>query len=289
MFESIGKKNIRGKIAIVTGAGSGIGRTISEYMAVRGAVVVVTDINLQSANETLHQVKEKGGEGIALHTDVCDAAAVAEMISATYNSYGRIDYIFNNAGLALNGEFKDMTLEHWQMMMDVNFWGVVYGCKSVYPVMIKQGKGHIVNVASFAGLMPGGLMTSYSASKHATVGFTLNLRSEAKQYGIRVTALCPGYIETPMHENAINVTDYVIEHDIKYRRQKHNYPTPEDCINHMMKGVLKNKAIVVSPRKQIPFWWLYRLFPASLPWIWSKIIRRIKNRHSNERQKKYVK
>jgi short-subunit dehydrogenase len=87
-------------------------------------------------------------------------------------------------------------------------------------------------------------MTSYSASKFAAVGFTLNLRSEAKQYGINVTALCPGYLETPMHESALNVTDYVIEHDKKYRDKKHNWPTAEKCINHMMRGVEKTKALL---------------------------------------------
>ncbi len=276
-------KNVKGKIAVITGAGSGLGRTLSEYLSRHGAMVIVTDINLEKATETLRLVKDNGGDGLALQTDVCNAAEVDKMIAHTFNTYGRIDYLFNNAGAALNGEFKDMTLEHWKKMMDVNFWGVVYGCKSVYPIMIKQGEGHIINVSSFAGLMPGGLMSSYSASKHAAVGFSLNLRSEAKQYGVKVTTLCPGYLETPMHESAINITDYVIAHDIKYREKQHNYPTPEDCINHMMRGVLKNKAIVVSPRKQVPLWWLYRLFPSSIPWMWTKIIRRMRKQYESDK------
>jgi len=272
-------KKIEGKIAIVTGAGSGLGRAIAEYLAQKGAVVIVTDINIASANETFNRIKENGGNGLVLQVDVCNVEAVEKMISVTIDKYGRIDFLFNNAGAAINGEFQDMTLEHWHKMMDVNFWGIVYGCRLVYPIMMKQENGHIINVASFAGLMPGGLMTSYSASKHAAVGFTLNLRSEAKQYGICVTALCPGYLETPMHASALNVTDYVIEHDKKYRQRKHNYPKPEDCINHMMRGVMKNKCIVVSPRIQIPFWWLYRLFPSIVPWIWSRIIRGIKKQY----------
>lgn len=163
-------------------------------------------------------------------------------------------------------------------MMDVNFWGIVYACRAVYPIMMKQGSGHIINVSSFAGLMPGGLMSSYSASKYAAVGFTLNLRSEAKQYGIQVSALCPGYLETPMHRSAVIVTDYYRKHDQEYLQKKHSYPTPEDCINGMMRKVLNNKCIIVSPRKQIPIWWLNRLFPSLGPWIWSKIIQRIKKR-----------
>ncbi|HKK81170.1 MAG TPA: SDR family oxidoreductase [Prolixibacteraceae bacterium] len=212
--------DIKGKVAIVTGAGSGLGRAIAEYFAQKVGIVVIADINLNAANDTLNRVKTKGGQGFALEVDVGKAEEVDKMVSVTNKEYGRIDYIFNNAGAAINGEFKDMTLSHCQKMMDVNFWGIVYACKSVYPIMIKQGYGSIINVSSFAGLLPGGLMTSYSSSKFAAVGFTLNLRSEAKQYGINVTALCPGYLETPMHESAQNVTDYVIEHDKKYRAKK---------------------------------------------------------------------
>lgn len=269
-------ENMNGKVAIITGAGSGLGRVIAEYFAHKGAIVIVADINRTSANETVRRIRQKGGEGDAIVADVGNAEDVDKMISDINNKYGRIDFVFNNAGAAINGEFKDMTLEHWQKMMDVNFWGIVYACRSIYPIMIKQGYGHIVNVASFAGLMPGGLMISYSTSKYAAVGFTLNLRSEAKQYGIKVTALCPGYLETPIHETAQNVSDYVIEHDKKYRAKSHHWPKPEDCIDHMMRGVLKNKCLVVSPRAQIPFWWLSRLFPSAVPWIWSKTIDRIK-------------
>jgi len=122
-------------------------------------------------------------------------------------------------------------------------------------------------------------MTSYGAAKHAAVGFSLNLRSEANQYGIKVTALCPGYLETPMHERAENVTDYVVKHDREYLAKKHNYPTAEACVPHMMRNIVRNKAIVVSPRIQVPFWLLYRCFPSLVPWLWTRVIRAIKKRH----------
>ncbi len=273
-------KNLKGNIVIVTGAGSGLGRTIAKYFAARDASVVVSDINISSANETLRQIEKEGGNGIALCVDVGDPGAVEKMIGGTMDKYGRIDYLFNNAGAAIGGEFRDMTMEHWHKMMDVNFWGTVYASAGVYPIMIEQGSGHIINVSSFAGLMPGGLMSGYSTSKYAAVGFSLNLRSEARQYGIKVSALCPGYLETPMHESAMIVTEYYRKHDDEYLQKEHSYPEPEDCINHMMRKVFRNKCIIVSPRKQIPFWWVNRLFPSFMPWIWTRVIQKIKKRNT---------
>lgn len=265
-----------GKIAVVTGGGSGIGKSICLYLAHYGAKVVVADWNFESAKEIEEQIASEGGHVKAVHVDVSKREEVKDLIESTVNEYGRIDFLFNNAGVSVNGEFQDIDPEMWKRTIDVNLWGVVYGCHYAYPVMMKQGFGHIVNTASLGGLIPGGLTTSYSASKHAVVGFSLTLRSEAKQYGIKVTALCPGYLRTNIQKTTPNVSPFMNSEKNKKMNEKMKFLTPEDCIDSMMRGIEKNKSIVIAPLRHKVFWWLNRLFPGFMPFMFSKIIKAMK-------------
>ncbi len=277
MFSKKGEKNpFADKIAIVTGGASGIGKTICVYLARHGARVIIADRNPDEAKETESFITSNSGYGKAARVDVSKPGDMKSLVEDTIKEHKRIDYLFNNAGISINGEFKDLNLEHWKQVLDVNLWGVIYGCRFVYPVMIKQGFGHIINTASLGGLMPGGLTTIYSASKHAVVGFSLTLRSEAKQYGIKVSVLCPGYMRTNIQKTTLIVSDYMnseknieMEADMKFH-------TPEDCIDRIMMGVKKNRGIIFSPKKQIIYWWLYRLFPEFIPSMWDRIIRHMK-------------
>ncbi len=271
-------KELKDTIAVVTGAASGLGRSIALHLAERGAIVVASDIDFGGAEETSRRIVEGGGRSIAIAADVTVENEIVNVVNRTVERYGRIDYLFNNAGVALNGEFQDMDDDTWKKIMDVNFWGVVYGTRAAYSHMIGQGFGHIINVSSLAGLVPGGLMTGYGAAKHAVVGFTATLRAEARQYGIRVSSLCPGYLDTPMHETAANVTPYIAAHDAEYLSRSHGYPPPDRIIRHVMRGVMRNRSIIVSPRIQLPVWWIYRVFPELLPRVWSAIIAGIKQK-----------
>jgi NAD(P)-dependent dehydrogenase (short-subunit alcohol dehydrogenase family) len=269
-------KQFENKVAIVTGGASGIGKAICVYLASHGATVIIADCNLNGAKETESFITSNGGYGKTVYADVSNPKDVESLIISTVKEFGQIDFLFNNAGIGINGEFQDMNLEQWKRIMDVNFWGTIYGCYYVYPIMMKQGFGHIVNVSSLAGLMSGGLMTSYSASKHAVVGFSLTLRAEAKQYGIKVSALCPGFLETPIHKVTPNVSEFLNSEKNKKVNACMKYPTAEDCINQMMRGVRRNKAIIVSPKKHKMFWWMYRLFPGAIPMMWTMIIKHMK-------------
>lgn len=262
------------KVVIVTGGASGIGKEICLSLAKKGARVVVADINFEAAKEVQSIINQNGGEAKATKIDVSNSAEVEAMIHDIYQQYSKIDLLINNAGIGINGEFQDMDLDGWKRIFNINFWGVLYGTHFVYPIMMKQGFGQIVNVSSLAGLLPAGLMTSYVASKHSVVGFTLSLRSEAKQYGIKVNALCPGFIETPIHDESPNVSDFL--NSDKNKRPKNKYPTAKECVNLMIRGIEKDKAIIISPYKHKVYWWLYRLFPSLIPVLWKKIIEYLK-------------
>ncbi len=264
------------KVAVVTGGASGIGRSIGQYLARNGAVVVLADRNLQGVRSLQAAIVSNGGRAEAVGVDVSDEEAVKSLIETTRKEHGRIDYLFNNAGVSVNGEFKDITAEHWRRVMDVNLWGVVYGCRHAYPIMMKQGFGHIVNTASLAGLIPGGLTTTYSASKHAVVGFSLTLRSEARLYGIKVSVLCPGYLRTDIQRTTPNVSEFMSSKENRAMNERMKFLTPEDCIRQIMRGVKRNRGIIVAPNRHRIYWWLNRLFPEFIPSMFTRIILRMK-------------
>ena len=264
------------KIAIVTGGGSGIGRAICVFLAKHGATVIIADLNLDAAKETSDLIAEQNGISDLTQVDVSDQVQIKQLIEGTFEKYGKIDFLFNNAGISINGEFQDITLDHWRNILDVNLWGTVYGTYYAYPIMQRQNFGQIVNTASLAGLIPGGLTTPYSASKHAVVGFTLTLRGEAKQYGIKINALCPGYLRTNIQKTTPNVTDYMNSEKNKQTEENLKVPTADDVIEQIMKGVRKNRAIIISPKKHKKYYTLHRLFPALMPRVWHMMIRSMK-------------
>jgi NAD(P)-dependent dehydrogenase (short-subunit alcohol dehydrogenase family) len=266
----------KNKIAIVTGGASGIGKAICIYLAQHGSKVIIADNNFKMADETASVLSSEGYNGKAVQVDVSNPSEIESLINNTASEYGRIDYLFNNAGISVNGEFQDISLEKWKEVFDVNLWGVIYGCWYVYPVMIKQGSGHIINTSSLAGLIPGGLTSTYSASKHAVVGFSLTLRSEAKLYGIKVSTLCPGYLRTNIQETTPNLSDFMNSEKNKKMNADMKFLTPEDCINQIMRGVRRNKGIIVSPIKHKICWWLHRLWPGFMPNMFVRIIRYMK-------------
>lgn len=269
-------KTFQDKIVIVTGGASGIGRSICIYLAQKGGRIMIADRNLKGAQDTVNMITADGGYGKAFHVDVTHPKDIENLFESTLKEHDRIDYLFNNAGTSVDGEFQDITLDHWKHVFDVNLWGVVYGCYSVYPIMQRQGSGHIINTASLAGLIPGGLTSCYSASKHAVVGFSLTLRSEAKQYGIKISAFCPGMIRTPILDTAPKVTDYMNNDRNKERALKMKLPDPDDVIKKVIRGVIRNKGIIVVPVKHKMYWWIHRLFPEFIPNMFHRIIKIMK-------------
>jgi NAD(P)-dependent dehydrogenase (short-subunit alcohol dehydrogenase family) len=167
-------KNIRifdGATAIVTGAASGIGRALAEELAKRGCEVILADLQVELAEEIASEINNSGGKAKAIKVDVTYFPAMEQFIQETVRRTGRLDYIFNNAGIVIGGYVNHYGIEDWNRVVDVNLRGVINGIQAAYKIMVQQGFGHIVNTASMAGLMPGPGNVPYTTTKHAVVVF----------------------------------------------------------------------------------------------------------------------
>ncbi len=188
---------LSGKVALVTGAGSGIGRASAERFAAEGAQVVVVD--LKGAEDTAAAIEAAGGEALALATDVADEAAVAAMAEAALERFGKVDVLMNNAGIL--DEFEpaaETSTETWNRVLGVNVFGQFFTARALLPQMVERGDGAIINVASTAGLNGGNGGAAYTTSKHAVIGFTRQLCFDYARKGIRCNVICPGAVETGM-------------------------------------------------------------------------------------------
>lgn len=191
------EKIFENKVAIVTGGSFGIGRAAAVAFAERGAKVVIVDCVEDS--ETLNLIKAKGGTALFIKSDISNAADVKAMIEKTISTYGRLDYAFNNAGIeGLSAPTHECTEENWERIININLKGAWLCMKYEIGQMIKQGKGAIVNNASVAGLVGFQGAPAYVASKHGLIGITKTAALECAKLGIRINAVCPGIIRTPM-------------------------------------------------------------------------------------------
>lgn len=188
------------KVAIVTGAGRGIGEAISIRLAREGADVVVCDVNLDSAKETAEKIETIGQRSLAVKTDVSKSSDVEKMVNLTLEKFGKIDILVNNAGIVIVKQIVELEEEEWDKVIDVDLKGVFLCSKAVAKVMINQKSGKIINISSDSGKTGYALFTSYNAAKFGVIGFTQGLAKELAPYGINVNAVCPGIVGTKMWE-----------------------------------------------------------------------------------------
>jgi NAD(P)-dependent dehydrogenase (short-subunit alcohol dehydrogenase family) len=244
-----------GKSAIVTGAGSGIGAALSQALAGAGARVVCADLDHEAASRVADAI---GARAVAL--DVTDAAAVQALVDEV-----QPDLLFNNAGITYGGETEDLTLDQWNAIIDVNIRGVVHGVAAAYPLMVKRGGtgisgGQIVNTASMGGLMAAGMITSYVMTKHAVVGLSLALRSEAAAKGVGVTVVCPAAVETPILDKGQLGDFHGRDFYLKGQGVRHALD-PDVFAAQVLEAVEDDRAMLVTPVQARIAWRLGRFFP----------------------------
>lgn len=209
---------LKEKVAIVTGAGSGIGRAIAKLYAKEGAKVVVSDINEEGGNTVVEEILNAGGEAIFFKANTASEEENEALVNAALKVYGKLDIACNNAGIGgPAAATADYTAEDWKRVIDINFNGVFYGCKYQLKAMEKNGGGSIVNIASVHGTVAAVMSPAYTASKHAVVGLTKNIGAEYGAKNIRCNAVGPGYIKTPLleeHLTAEQLEALVAKHPI---------------------------------------------------------------------------
>ena len=189
---------LSGKVAIITGAASGIGRAIALRFAQEGARVVVADWNPEGGEETVRMVVENGGEAVFVEADVSQEEAVKHMVEATVATFGRVDILCNNAAIQVFGTIPETSVADWHKVMDVNLKGVYLGCKYVIPHMIAQGGGSIVNTSSALGMVGDPDLPAYGATKGGILAMTAAMAQAHGRQNIRVNSICPGDVATPL-------------------------------------------------------------------------------------------
>ena len=274
-----GLRAFSGGTAIVTGGASGIGEALCRELARRHCEVVVVDLESDLGQEVAQGIQDQGGKASFIEADVSDFGAVDQAVKATLERTGRIDYMFNNAGIGIGLDVRDHTIDDWNRIVDVNLNGVINGIQAAYPVMIEQGFGHLVNTASIGGLKPMPGAVSYAVTKAAVYELSRSLRMEAREYGVRVSVFCPGVIRTPMlYGGRHGKLPKGINREQLDKVWKQVRPMdPNVFAEKALNSVARNQAIIIIPAWWKAFWYLDRLSALLSMHVNRRLYQRTKN------------
>jgi NAD(P)-dependent dehydrogenase (short-subunit alcohol dehydrogenase family) len=193
---------LNGRVAVITGGASGIGRATALAMADRGADVVIADLNQERTGAVVAEIQARGRRALGVRTDVSQEDDLKRLAAQSIEAMGQVDLLMNNAGMVVGGPFEQIPLAEWELIVQVNLMGPVRGVHAFLPHMLARGSGYVVNTASFAGLVPHNPLTiPYDMTKHGVVGFSGGLALYLKPRGIGVSVLCPGYVATNLSEH----------------------------------------------------------------------------------------
>jgi len=251
--------------AVVTGAGSGLGRALALDLARRGARVMCSDIREETAKETAELVRKAGAEAFVNVCDVASWEQVQALAESAESSLGQVDLVCNNAGVAVGGPFEDVSLEDWEWIVGINLWGVIYGCRAFLPGMRERRRGWVINTASAAGLIRSPMMSPYNVTKIGVVGLSETLYAEYKEHGVNVSVLCPTFFKTNIVEDARGGHQTPEEEEriktfVRRQMEKSKVQAP-DVARAAVDGVLKGDLYVVPMRDGRVMWRLKRLMP----------------------------
>lgn len=274
-----------GQVALVTGGASGIGLALAGALARRGDTVVIADVDAEAgerAAAALHPTASAAGGRVgAVTLDVTDREAFAAVAQRVHAERGRLDLLFNNAGIAVAGTADELASAHWDRTIDVNLRGVVHGVQAVLPLMVQQGSGHVVTTASVAGLLTAPLMLPYTTTKHAVVGLSRALRVEVADLGVRVTAVCPGFVRTPLLDHVNRDLPPTLASRTLGRRlqaQPRRLSDPDELAAAVLRGIARNQALVVHPRRMWAAVGAMRVAPGLVEALGLREVRRYRRR-----------
>ena len=229
------------KTIIITGAASGIGKALARQLNAKRARLYLVDLNDEGLQELLESLKKSNPNVFTFSFDVSDHQRFEAFYLEFLKTETCPDYLFNNAGIGIGGEVKDFSIQSWKRVIDVNIYGTINGIQLFYPLMVKNRKGHIVNVSSLAGLAPLPGEAPYVASKYAIQGLTEALEVEASFYDVKVTAVCPGVVRTPIYRTG----EVIGFNKKKILKLWPKGITAKDCAEIILEGVEKGKRMIV--------------------------------------------
>ncbi len=271
-----GTDRLAGKVAVVTGAGSGIGRATALLLAREGARVHVVDIDGQRCEDVVAGIRRDNGTASAHVLDCSDADAVEALATGILSEEGRVDVVHLNAGIGHAGRIEDITMEQWRRVLDVNLWGVVAGVHAFVPGMLERGTGHVVITASGLGLVPLAGLAPYTTTKFALVGMAEALDVELRKRGVRVTAVCPGVVDTGIVAASVFSGHAEAVHSRAGRFFSRRGAAPERVAADVLSALRRPRSIVVSiPMHVVPVWVLHRISPRAYLALASRVVSRI--------------